>query len=85
MRPMRQQAVVSLIDQHYDEHQIEDIDRPYYRECVNCGHAFRKDQTALMDYKGRFFCDAKCILEREEGLAAQHEERRFQEYRDGGY
>jgi len=72
-----------MID-HYDQHTI-DPDRPYYRECHNCGHAFRKDQTALMDYAGRFFCDSKCILEREEGLAAMHEERQFQTAREGGY
>jgi len=71
---------------HYlEEHTLPDLDRPYYRECVNCGHAFRKDQTALMDYKGRLYCSDRCIEEREEGLLAAHEERRFQEYRDGGY
>jgi len=69
---------------HYDEHTV-DPDRPYYRECANCDHAFRKSETALMDYRGRFFCDSKCIQERENGLRAQHEERQFQAYRDGGY
>jgi len=72
-----------MID-HYDEHTI-DTSKPYYRECVNCGHAFRKTETAFMDYRGRFFCDSGCIQEREEGLRAQHEERLFQVAREGGY
>ena len=72
------------LDNYYEEHTI-DTDTPYYRECKNCGYAFRKNETALMNYRGDFYCDAKCINEREEGLLAQHEERLFQMQREGGY
>ena len=45
----------------YHEPHHTDPDRPYYRECENCGYAFRKTETAKMDYRGRLFCDSKCI------------------------
>jgi hypothetical protein len=45
----------------YHEPHNTDPDRPYYRECQNCGCAFRKTETARMDYRGRLFCDSKCI------------------------
>ena len=72
------------LDNYYEEHTI-DPQNPYYRECKNCEYAFRKTETALMNYRGDFYCDPKCIKEREEGLRAAFDERRFQESRDGGY
>jgi len=68
MESFRQQAIAILIPQHYDEHTIEDMDRPYYRECHVCGKAFRKDETVRMDYAGRFYCNEQCILKRAENL-----------------
>jgi hypothetical protein len=72
-------------DNHFDEHVLPDLDKPYYRECHHCGHAFRKNQTALMDYKGRFYCNDACINEHEEMLREGYNERKFQEFRDGLY
>ena len=72
------------LDNYYEEHTI-DPDTPYYRECKNCDHAFKKTETALMNYRGDFFCDAKCIQEYEEGTRAMHDERLFQIAREGGY
>jgi len=86
-------VVNTSYEQWFDEHTLPtnpdtgkvDQRDAQYRECHNCGYAFKKDETALFDFKGRFFCDAKCIKENEEGLAAMRQERQFQEMRDGGY
>jgi hypothetical protein len=79
-------------EDYYEEHTNDrdpdngKIINPIYRECRNCDQAIKKDVTALVDYYGRhYYCDARCIDEFQEGLLAQHEERLFQEYRDGGY
>ena len=78
-------------EDYYEEHTNDrdpdtgKVINPIYRECHNCQQALRKDHTALVDYYGRhYYCDAKCINERCEGLRAQHEERMFQAHRDGG-
>lgn len=68
-----------------DEHVCEDLKKPYYRECRNCGHAYRKDEKAFKDPGENYFCNAQCVYDFEERLRAEHQERLYQEAREGGY
>lgn len=61
-----------------EEHVCEDQKKPYYRECHNCGHAFRKDEKAFRAMDRTYYCNANCVYEYEEGLRAQNQERLLQ-------
>jgi hypothetical protein len=69
----------------YEDHVCEDPAKPYYRECHYCSEAFHKAREVLKDSQGHYWCDGTCIQHYEEDLEAEHEDRRYREWKDGGY